>query len=239
LCFSPHTTAPGRGAVPRPGDRTKTALAIPNHHASQEANAWLLTHRDELESRARANFSRLDRERRDEAVAEVMAVTLAAALSAARRGRLYNLTPFWCVIFASRQWRQGRRFAGYSSNCVMSEASRIKHGIKVGSLEALDEGAGHEAYISLDESLADRNAEDPFDVVRRSEDFPAIMDMEGVSPKARRTLMFLAENQGGSRQLDLAAELMVSPGRITQLKGELAAALAKHDYVGPLGPRPV
>ena len=61
---------------------------------------------------------------------------------------------------------------------------------------------------------------------------------EGVSPKARRTLKFLSENQGGSRQLDLAAELKVSLGRITQLKGELAAALAKYDYVGPLGPRP-
>ena len=215
-----------------------TALSIPDSQVSQEANAWLLTHRHEIESRARANFSRLDRERRDEAVAEVMAVTLAAALGAARRGRLCKLTPFWCVIFASRQWRQGRRFAGYSSTCAMSEASRIKHGFKVVSLEAIDEEADHEAYISLDESLADRNAEDPFDIVRRREDYPAIMDLEGVSPKARRTFMFLAENQGGSRQLDLAAELKVSPGRITQLKGELAAALAKYDYVGPLGPRP-
>ncbi len=215
-----------------------TALSIPDSQVSQEANAWLLTHRDELESRARANFSRLGSERRDEAIAEVMAVTLAAALSAVRRGRLHKLTPFWCVIFASRQWRQGRRFAGYSSTCVMSEAAMIKRGIKVTSLEAIDEGADDEAYISLDESLADRNAEDPFDVVRRNEDYPAIMDMEGVSPKARRTLTFLAENQGGSRQLDLAAELKVSPGRITQLKGELAAALAKYDYVGPLGPRP-
>jgi len=64
--------------------------------------------------------------------------------------------------------------------CVMSEAAKIKRGIKVTSLEAIDEGADHEAYISLDESLADRNAEDPFDIVRRNEDYPAIMDMEGV-----------------------------------------------------------
>jgi len=215
-----------------------TALSIPDSHVSQEANAWLLTHRHEIESRARANFSRLDRERRDEAVAEVMAVTLAAALGAARRGRLCKLTPFWCVIFASRQWRQGRRFAGYSSTCAMSEASRIKHGFKVVSLEAIDEEADGEAFIRLDESLADHDADDPFDVVRRGMDYPYIMEREGVSPKARRTLTFLAENQGGSRQLDLAAELKVSPGRITQLKGELAAALAKYDYVGPLGPRP-
>jgi len=215
-----------------------TALAIPDHHATQEANSWLLTNQVELESRAKANLAMLGRERRDEAVAEVIAMAFAWAVSAARRGVLHKLTPFWCVIFASRQWRQGRRFAGYSSTCVMSEAAKIKRGIKVTSLEAIDEGADHEAYISLDESLADRNAEDPFDIVRRNEDYPGIMDMEGVSPKARRTFMFLAENQGGSRQLDLAAELKVSPGRITQLKGELAAALAKYDYVGPLGPRP-
>ena len=215
-----------------------TALAIPHDHVSHDANAWLLDHHAELQSRARANMAHFDRERREEAVAEVIATTLAWAHSAARRGRLDRLTPFWCVIFASRHWRQGRRFAGYSSTCVMSEAARLKHGIKITSLESVDEEADDEAFMLFRESLADAAAEDPFDVVRRSQDYPAIMDLEGVSPKARRTFTFLADTAARGKQCDLAAELMVSQGRITQLKDELGAALSKYDYVGPLGPRP-
>ena len=37
--------------------------------------------------------------------------------------------------------------------------------------------------------------------------------------------------------IDLAMELKVSGGRITQLRRELGDALARHDYANPLGRR--
>ena len=43
---------------------------------------------------------------------------------------------------------------------------------------------------------------------------------------------------GCGRQADVAAELGVTPGRITQLKRELAKLLAEGAYEPPLGPRP-
>jgi hypothetical protein len=203
-----------------------------------EANAWMITHHAELRSRAHAKFRHLDPERREDAVAEVLAMALVWAHAAARRGTLHRLTPFWAVVFAARQWRTGRRCAGSSSTCVLSDAARIKHGLTIISLEALDEDADDDILVKFKESLADRDAEDPFEVVRRAADYPAIFEMKEMSPKARRTFAFLAETKSEGRQLVLAAELKVSPGRITQLKGELGAALKRHGYTGPLGPRP-
>ena len=87
--------------------------------ASRLANAWLLAHYTELRSRARAQFARLDPELRDEMVAETLALTLRWANSAASRGCLQRMTPYWAVCFAARQLGQGRRFSGTRSRCVM------------------------------------------------------------------------------------------------------------------------
>ena len=65
-----------------------------------------------------------------------------------------------------------------------------------------------------------------------------LLHREAVSDKARATLRFLAETHGSGKQADLAAELMVTPARITQLKGELADALAGDGYHSPQGRRP-
>ena len=200
------------------------------------ANAWLLRHHAELVSRATAVFAWLDSNSRDEAVAEVIAKAVASVNSASRRGRLHRLTPFWLVVYASRQHRQGRRFAGDNCRCVMSEAAKFKHGIRVASLDD-DHGIESSRPRWLRESLADRDAENPFEVARRAIDFPAIFALEGVHPKAIATFEFLASTKSEGKLVDLAAELRVTGGRITQLKAELAEALARHDYVGPLGRR--
>ena len=71
--------------------------------ASGSANAWLVRHHNELVSRANAQFARLDPERREEMVAEVIARAFEWAVSAARRGRLDCVTPYWTVVFADRK----------------------------------------------------------------------------------------------------------------------------------------
>lgn len=200
------------------------------------ANAWLLRHNAELASRATAVFSHLEPERRSEAVAEVIAKAVAWVNSAARRGRLHRLTPYWLVVYASRQYRQGRRFAGDNCRCVMSEAARIKHGVRVESLDDDHDTEGSRPR-RLRESLKDRDAENPFEVARRAIDYPAIFALESVSDKAIATFEFLIQTKSEGRFVDLAMELRVTGGRITQLKAELAEALARHGYLPPLRPR--
>lgn len=214
----------------------------PNSHlssdlASAQANAWILRHYDELVSRACACFSRLTDDRREEAVAEVLAKVLAWAISAARRGRLHRLTVYWAVVYAARHVRCGRRFVPTVSACVMSESGRAKRGVRVVSLDDTV-CSDRRRSAPLRECLADRDAENPFDIVRRIHDYPDILDSEKVSEKANDVLLFLARTHGDGKQSDLAAELGLSAGRITQLKGQLRNALARHGYVGPLGPRP-
>lgn len=212
--------------------------SLNSHHSpeSTAAHAWIVDNHQELHSRARAQFARFDPERRDEFIAETIALTFVWALSAARRNKLHRVTPYWAVRFAHRQLCSGRRFMGTSRGCVMSEARRYRHRTRVVSL---DQDQSDDALSSnpLRESLADRDAENPFDVVRRSIDYPEIFEMEEVSPKAVATFEYLAATKSEGPQGELAAELRVSPARITQLKDELGEALALHGYAGPLGPR--
>ena len=181
---------------------------------------------EELISRAKAYFSYLPMERREEAIAETVARAVAWTISAARRGTLYRVTAYWLVIYSAQQLRAGRWFAGTSSKCVMSEAARIKRGIRIGSLDeviCVDDGRP----LTLHECLAGDDGENPFDIVRREQDYADIFEKESVSTKAAATFQFLADTNGEGRQCDLAKELGVSEGRITQLKDEVGVALGE------------
>ena len=203
--------------------------------ASNAANAWILKNHRELVSRAAANLSWLNADHREEAVAEVVAMTLLWAHSAARRGALHRMTVYWAVVYASRQYLQGRRVAGSTRGCVMAELTKNRHRFGIASL---DEKIGNGDSRSHGESLADRDAEDPFDVVRRRHDYPAIFTMESVSAKVIATFHYLIETKGEGPKKELAVELGVTGARVTQMRHELANALARHDYQGPLGFRP-
>jgi len=206
--------------------------------ASQKANDWIEGNLDKLFKYASYRFRFMRPDQKEECIAEMLALTLAAAVSAARRGKLHRLSPHWAVMYAAKRISCDRYLAGSSSRCVMSRATQRKHDFRVVSLDRDWAEENHGRPLRYSEALADRDAEDPFDVVRRSQDYPAIFEAEQVSDKAKATFQFLAETKSEGRQLDLADQLSVSPPRITQLKGELAKALATHDYQGPLGPRP-
>ena len=219
-----------------------TALATPtldSHTAESEANRWLADHHLDLVRLSRVVFGHLNREDRDEAVAETVAYTAKAAHAAAHRGTLHRITPSTCVHYARLHHQQGRRAAGTSTRCVMSEACRQKHGVRLVSLDHTPPHPSDRNADDIDyhEALPDPRADQPIDAARRRLDFPVLLDRGGVSDKARATLRYLAETYGTGKQSDLAAELMVSPARITQLKRELADALATDGYHGPLGRR--
>ena len=220
-----------------------TALPTPTLNspdAASQANRWLADHHLDLVRLSRFWHGHLDRDARDEAVAETIAYTAKTVHGAAQRGTLHRLTPSTCVHYAKLHRQHGRRAAGYSSRCVMSEACRHKHGVRTVSLDHTPTHPSDRDEDALDyhQALPDPKADQPIDAARRRLDIPVLLDREGVSDKARATFRFLAETYGGGKQSDLAAELMVSPARITQLKRELADAFASDGYHSPLGPRP-
>lgn len=201
---------------------------------ASQANHWLIAHHAELLQRAKARHGNLDPEACDEAVAECMAVTTQAAHRAAQRGTLDRLNPFTCVVYAGRQYYEGRRIAGFSSRCVMSEAAKHKRGRQVISYDQpKDEDSDFTGIVA---SCEDDN---PSEIVRRRHDYPHMLAHEKISAKALATLRFLAETNSAGKQTELATELMVSPARITQIKAEIAAAFARYGYGSPLGSRSV
>ena len=63
-------------------------------------------------------------------------------------------------------------------------------------------------------------------------DYAHILKREKVSAKAREVFRLLSAVHGCGQVKQIAQALKVSPGRVCQLKSELARALARHGY-GP------
>jgi hypothetical protein len=96
------------------------------------------------------------------------------------------------------------------------------------SIETQD---ARDTRLTLAETLADRHADQqPFEQARVNIDYPAIFRQERVSKKARQVFRMLSAVRGYGNGLEIAAALKISPGRVCQLKDELARALEKHGY---------
>ena len=209
--------------------------AIPKPISSSPAHCWFSQNLSEIESRSRACLSRLQPEQREEAMAEVLGAVFHASVNAQKRGVLARITPFHAVVFAVKRYRTGRRMAGSSITDVMAEGTQLRGRSKVVSLSAITE---HDAEtgrpLPLSEVLADRRQDNnPLEQVRRNLDYPGILRKERISRKAREVFHLLSEVRGPGAGLVMAQELKVSPGRVCQLKSELAVALARHDYGPP------
>ena len=205
-------------------------MQMPNA-ASSAANDWFMQNLAEIQSRSRAVFARLTPERREDAIAEVMANVYQASESAARRGVLARITPFYCVTFAAKHYRKGRRIAGYSSTDATSEATRVKGRAHVVSIESADQ---HDSSLSVAETLADKHIDQrPLEQVRVNLDYQTIFRREKVSKKAREVFRLMSATRGRGANTEIAAELHVTPGRVSQIKAELARALEKYGY-GPV-----
>lgn len=202
---------------------------------SSPAHVWFVSHLPEINSRARAYFSDLKPEVREEAVQDCLAVIWKQSLTAARRGVLDTHTPFHAVVFAGRGWRSGRRFgSGFSKTDVMAEGARAAGRVNVACFSdhvLRDDSGGVDTDLSLSEVLPDRRGQDnPAENVRRDLDYPHILKSEGLNAKAKKTFYLLAESNGSAGPNKLGKVLGVSPGRVCQLKGMLADALGRHEY---------
>jgi len=204
--------------------------AIPSLAQQSPAHTWFMQNLTEIQSRSRACLSRVPSRFRDDAMAEVIANVFKASVSAQRRGVLARITPFRCVLYAVKQYHQGRRMAGYTSTDVMSEAAQAKGRCTVVPLSTIvpDE---NKRPMPLSETLADQRQDNsPPEQVRRNMDYPEILEREQVGYKARRVFAHLTEDRTLGCGMAIARELRVSPGRICQFKQQLAQALARHDY---------
>ncbi len=196
------------------------------------AHQWFTNNLPEIQSRSRACLSRLPHNYREEAMAEVMGAVFKAGVHAQRNGVLAKITPYHAVVYAVKQFRQGRRMAGYTTTDVLSEATQAKGRCKVVSLSSLDpDELENGRPVTLAETLADQRQDcNPYEQVRQNLDYPGILRQERVSRKARKVFKALTKDRSTGQGLRLAMDLKVSPGRICQLKEELAKVLAKHDY---------
>ena len=196
-----------------------------------EVEAWFLKALDELTSRAWALSRGLRPVEREEAVAETIAWAWALTLSAGRRGRLDRLTPRTLAIFGVRMFRSGRRFAGSSCRCVLSEQTRLLNRVRVQSLhddnEDREERAGGRSAFR---ALADRRATQPIDSARIRVDYPLALADPTLPSKAPQCFDELALDYGPGHGLRVAKALDISPARVCQLKNSLAGALSRIGY---------
>ena len=198
-------------------------------------HAWFDRHLVELTRRCHIHFRFLPSIEREEAVAETVAAAVQYVIRAASRGKLQRLTLGALVWFFGRSCREGRQMAGFKATDAMSEAARRRHHHQVLSfnqpcLVHTDRGA---RIARLSEVLADQRENSPYDNVRRDLDYADILDKERVNLKGRRVFRFLAECHGQGDHRALARELGVTPGRVSQLKSQLAKCLGRHGYEPP------
>lgn len=168
----------------------------------------------QIRRQAQRAFRRLTAERREEAVADVVANTLTAfrRLVELDKETLAYVTPL--VRFAVAQYRAGRRVGSrQKSRDVLSPVRCRFAGYEVVSLDSLyGEQAG---FVN---ALIDRRQTSIPDQAAFRIDFHAWL--RRLRPRDRRLVKFLSL---GNTPSEAAAELHVSRGRISQIRDELYA----------------
>ena len=214
---------------------------IPDHpgsaHSSQ-VHAWFNQHGPDLTRRCRIFFRRLRPDDREEAVADTLASIFKYAARAATRGKLQYLTPFTLVMFFGRLFWSGRRMAGSRPTDMLSRAKGRPERVRALNDRVPAELDDPGAKVFLSETLAATREDSPFEIVRRTLDYPEILRRERVGPRARRVFAYLCQTHGRGSHKELARELGIVPGRVTQIKRQLARCLARHGYEPPATRRP-
>lgn len=185
-----------------------------------EARAFFLAILPEVESRARAMLSRDNGTDRDEGVQEVTAQAWANFMSLHQRGRPSGATAYSLARFGVQHYRAGRRFAGTGSQDVAAPMTRAKGRSYIVSLHgASDEGR-------LGRELPDRRVWDnPYEATRQRLDWREIRLR--CTERQAKVLGMLAQGHGTG---EIAERLGVSPGRVSQIKSEIAAVVEEVGY---------
>jgi len=191
-------------------------MSIPPHPEAQ--TVFVERFMPEIESRASALLADHGPEAREDAQQEILAQTWAGFLSAWRRGRRSNVTPFTLTAFAYRHYRSGRRLVRCGRSDAMSDRSRARGKVKL----VRTDSAGHETFQGRA-----RLHLDPADTVRWKLDVAAVIET-----LSERQQMVLALTAAGWKNHEIAGQLGVSPSRVTQILDEVGEAFMEAGY-GP------
>ena len=198
-------------------------------HRSRRVPAWhtaFLTMVPTITTSARFAFRHLDPEARAEAVAECVANAFVAYVRLVELGKASLAYPTVLARYAIMQFHAGRK-VGTKSNVrdVLSEYCRQRKNVNVERLDQFDRA--EEAWKEV--LVEDRHA-GPAETARVRIDFADWL--RSLPAKVRRIAKTLAI---GERTDETARKFGVSSGRISQLRGELAASWRR--FVGDEVPK--
>ncbi len=172
---------------------------------------------------ARIAFRSLDPERREDALAEVVANVFSAYSRLVELDKEDIAFAAPLARYAIRRYHDGRYVGSkFSSRDVSSKHCQRLQNIKVKSFHRFDPDAGQWREIVVE----DRRAT-PADVAMTRIDFAAWLNT--LTPRERRIALKLAV---GERTGAVARMFDISAGRISQMRGELCQAW--HVFVGDL-----
>ena len=151
-------------------------------------------------------------QRREDAVAEAVAVAWSWYRQLAYRGKDARLFPGALASLAARHVRSGRRLCGQEAGQdALSPTAQARHGFAVGKLPDFSTLNGN----PLDEALHENTRSPVPEQVAFRLDFPAWL--LSLSQRDRRVVEDLML---GERTLDVAEKHGLSPGRVSQLRRE-------------------
>jgi hypothetical protein len=180
------------------------------HPASLRLAFLALLPRIELHGRVRFRGLKCPH-RREEAVAEMVALSWKWCLRLAQRGKDVAAFPSALAAFAARAVRAGRRLCGQErSNDALSPLAQRRHGFATQGLPAHDTSA--EGNAALD-ALRDNTRTPPPDQAAFRLDFPAWL--AAYPDRDRRLILDL---MAGERTADAARTYGLTPGRISQMR---------------------
>lgn len=167
---------------------------------------------------ARRRFAFLNREQRDEAVAEALAAGFLAYASMKRRGRERLIHTPGFTRNAIRHVAAGRHVgSSQAARDVMSDLGRRRHRREVRSYSTERPTHARDGRW-LDEAMADRRTPIPEQVAIRVD---GGRWLSSLSTRDRRMVQALA---AGDRAVDVAERFKISPARLCQLRGRWAQA---------------
>lgn len=184
------------------------------HLEPDPVHAHFLARLPDLQRYAGATCRYADPQRRDDYVAEALAVGYVNCHSLVQRGRAEQVHTRGFLTHAVHAVHNGRHVGSpMASGDVMSERGRFKHGQRVHSLSAMRDGptsAGSEFPASFEEELADSRTPVPDQVAFRI-DFG-----DWLGGLTRRDRAIVEQLASGQRPGEVARHMHVSSAAVSQ-----------------------
>ena len=200
---------------------TTTTITTTNNRDTNNLHDRFEVIRRAVETHGRFAFRHLPCPgRRDDAVAEMVAIAWKWFLRIIASGRDPADFPKALARFAARAVRSGRRLAGQEKpHDILSPRAQFRGGFRVEPLPWYDTDA--EENLALD-ALRDNHTTPPPDQAHFRLEFP-----RWVATYSPRDRSLLLELMRGERTLDVATKFGLTPGRVSQMRREFCSDWAR------------